>query len=146
MTLDDQMSGFIGRRIQAFRERRGWSLEQLAAASGTSKSYLSQLEKGRHSVTKAKLCAIAAALGVSEDDLDGRAERDDGFLEALQAVAQQRGVDLRRLDVARLRASLQWRSGELHTREEWRRIYAEVLPAILEHLQTEAAIRVETEE
>ncbi len=136
MTLDREMSAFIGERIRACRERRGWSLDQLAAASGTSKSYLSGLENGRHSVTKAKLRAIADALGVGEDDLDGRAERDEGFIEALQEVARQRGVDLAGLDVGRLRAVVQWRAAELRSRDEWRRIYRDVLPAVLDHLRS----------
>lgn len=135
MTLDDEMSAYIGSRINHFREERGWSLESLANASGTTKSYLSGLEKGLHSVTKAKLQMIAEALGVEESDLDGRSDRERGFDRAIARLVQAGDLQMDRLDLYELRQSVQWRVGAFKDEAEWEELYLEVLPEVLEHIE-----------
>lgn len=55
--------------VKAWREHRQLTQEALAAAAGISKAYLSQIETGkRHGAVKT-LRALAAALGVTLDDL-----------------------------------------------------------------------------
>ena len=45
------LNRFVGRVIYRLRTRRGWSLQDLAAASSLGKSYLCELEAGEHSPT-----------------------------------------------------------------------------------------------
>ncbi|HXG62004.1 MAG TPA: XRE family transcriptional regulator [Planctomycetota bacterium] len=52
-------------QVRKLRAARGWSLEQLAAASGVSRSMLSQIERGRVNPTVAVAQRIAAAFEVS---------------------------------------------------------------------------------
>lgn len=59
----------LGPRMKALRRERGWSLEQLAASSGVSRSMLSEIERGRANPTLAVACRIAAAFGMSLGEL-----------------------------------------------------------------------------
>ena len=51
------------------RERRGWSLQQLAERAGLSKPYLAQLERGEANPTETTLQKIAAAYELRLVDL-----------------------------------------------------------------------------
>jgi transcriptional regulator with XRE-family HTH domain len=62
-------SSELGDRVRLLRGQRGWSLEELAAASGVSRSMLSQVERNETNPTVVVALAIAKALGVSLDDL-----------------------------------------------------------------------------
>jgi transcriptional regulator with XRE-family HTH domain len=67
--------GSIGARIKRYREERGMSASELAAAAKISKSYLSELENpkdGTKQPSADKLYAIAKALGVAMSDLLGK--------------------------------------------------------------------------
>src|SRR5260370_29264621 len=55
--------------IRVWREHREVTLDQLGAAVGLSKGYLSDLERGNRGGPVETLQAIARALGVSLDDL-----------------------------------------------------------------------------
>jgi transcriptional regulator with XRE-family HTH domain len=63
------LSSELGDRVRLLRGQRGWSLEELAAASGVSRSMLSQVERNETNPTVVVALAIAKALGVSLDDL-----------------------------------------------------------------------------
>ena len=54
------------------------TLGGLAARVGVTKGYLSQVESGRKSGTLDLFCRLAAALGVTLDDLTGWRDADDG--------------------------------------------------------------------
>jgi transcriptional regulator with XRE-family HTH domain len=56
-------------RLRQLRKQRGWTLEQLAAASGVSRSMLSQIERGRANPTLAVAFRIARAFDRSLADL-----------------------------------------------------------------------------
>ena len=60
----DPISGQISQRVKLLRQQRGWSLEQLAAVSGVSKSMLSQIERNQANPTLAVTCKIAQAFGM----------------------------------------------------------------------------------
>lgn len=61
----DATTDTIGARISNLRKQRGLSLEDLANLSGSSKSYIWEIEhKGDASMSVAKLAAIAEALKV----------------------------------------------------------------------------------
>lgn len=55
--------------IKAWRDYRRMTQEALAAQAGISKAYLCQLETGRREGAVKTLQAVAAALGVTLDDL-----------------------------------------------------------------------------
>jgi transcriptional regulator with XRE-family HTH domain len=62
---DDPISGQISLRVKHLRQQRSWSLEQLATASGVSRSMLSQIERNQANPTLAVTCKIAQAFGMS---------------------------------------------------------------------------------
>src|ERR1051326_6673812 len=55
----------VGRRLRDERRRRGFTLEELAAASGVSRSMVSDVERGNRGPTVLVLDRIATALGPS---------------------------------------------------------------------------------
>lgn len=55
----------FGTRLRELRRERGESLATLAAATGLTKGFLSQLEHGRSRTSVASLTRICAALGVA---------------------------------------------------------------------------------
>lgn len=65
--------GALPNRIREFRKRKGWTLDELADKVGLSKSALSRIEIGPElggtELKAGHLPRIAAALGVSEDQL-----------------------------------------------------------------------------
>jgi len=60
-------------RIREFRSVRGWSLQQLADASGTSKSQIDKLEKGERRLTVDWMVRLAKPLACDPRDLMGDA-------------------------------------------------------------------------
>ena len=63
----------LGRRLLALRKDRRLTLDRLAAASGVSKSMLSQIERGRVNPTVATLWNLTQALGIDIGELLGAA-------------------------------------------------------------------------
>lgn len=59
----------LGRRVKKLRGDRGWSLEELASASGVSRSMLSEIERERANPTLSVTYRIARAFGLSLQDL-----------------------------------------------------------------------------
>src|SRR5436309_12102753 len=59
----------LGRRVKKLRAERGWSLEELAAASGVSRSMLSEIERERANPTLSVTYRIASAFGLTMHDL-----------------------------------------------------------------------------
>ncbi len=59
----------VCRRVRELRTERGWSLEDLAARCGVSRSMLSQIERGRANPTLAVALRIAHAFELSLGDL-----------------------------------------------------------------------------
>lgn len=59
----------LGARVKQLRAQRGWSLEQLATASGVSRSMLSQIEREQANPTLAVTLRIAQAFGMNLGDL-----------------------------------------------------------------------------
>lgn len=67
----------IGPRLKQLRKDRGWTLDELAAASGVSRSMLSQIERGQANPTLAIVWHLSQALGVELSEFVGsqRVER-----------------------------------------------------------------------
>lgn len=56
-------------RVRELRKKRGWTLEELATASGVSRSMLSEIERERANPTLVVAFRIAEAFGMSLGDL-----------------------------------------------------------------------------
>ena len=65
----DQISTEVCRKVRELRTARGWSLDSLSAASGVSKSMLSQIERNEANPTLAVTARIAQAFGLSLGEL-----------------------------------------------------------------------------
>lgn len=68
----------LGRAIRAARHDRGMTLAQVAARTGLSQPFLSQLELGRTRPSMRSLFRIATALGTTQQALLGRAAGPPG--------------------------------------------------------------------
>lgn len=66
---DTSTSQILGERVTELRHRHGLTLDQLAAASGVSRSMLSQIERGQANPTLAVTQRIAQAFGMSIGEL-----------------------------------------------------------------------------
>jgi transcriptional regulator with XRE-family HTH domain len=63
--------------VAAARATRGWTVSELARASGVSRAMLARIERGDVQPTAVLLGRVAAALGLSLSELVGRAESSD---------------------------------------------------------------------
>lgn len=67
----DELTRRLRERLKAERHQRGLSLETLAAASGVSRSMISNIERGTKAPTVLVLSRLATALGVTVSRLLG---------------------------------------------------------------------------
>jgi transcriptional regulator with XRE-family HTH domain len=63
--IQDDLGASLAAKIQQERERREWSLGDLAGRSGVSKAMLSKIERAEASPTAATLSRIATAFGLT---------------------------------------------------------------------------------
>jgi transcriptional regulator with XRE-family HTH domain len=80
----------VGEQLQAVRRHRGWSLRELAEASGLSLTTVHQIETGRTSPGLGTLQSLATALGVTVSALFDDHERTRPAVYA--AVGERPGV------------------------------------------------------
>lgn len=73
-TLEDETGARLAARIRLERERRGWSLANLAARSDVGKATISKIERGDTSPTAGVLVRLAAAFDLTLASLLVRAE------------------------------------------------------------------------
>ena len=77
---DASVASHVCQRVKTLRRERNWTLEQLSAASGVSRSMLSQIERGSANPTLAVAFRIAQAFELTLSDLvempDGRPRID----------------------------------------------------------------------
>lgn len=67
--IDNDPTQTIARRLKAERDKRQWTLDQLAQHTGVSKAMLSKLERGVASPTAVLLGRISGALGLTLSSL-----------------------------------------------------------------------------
>src|ERR1700754_5196322 len=84
-TLVEESGAQIARRLRLERDRRGWSLAELAERSGVSKAMISKIEREEVSPTAAILARLAVAFDLTLATLLLRAE---GGPRLARAVAQ----------------------------------------------------------
>jgi transcriptional regulator with XRE-family HTH domain len=65
----EDLTRHLGRRVRQLRAERGWSLEDLAQASGVSRSMLSEIEREQANPTLGVTLRIARAFGLDMGDL-----------------------------------------------------------------------------
>ena len=59
----------VGARLRAFREKKGWSQEQLGFESGLHRNYIGGIERGERNVGIVNVGKLSQALGVRPRDL-----------------------------------------------------------------------------
>ncbi len=67
MKINSYDVGFIGKRIQQMRKRKGYTQEEMAELISMSPQNLSQLERGLTGLSVSSLIAICKVLEVSAD-------------------------------------------------------------------------------
>jgi len=77
----------VGATLQALRQGRGMSLDELSRKAGVSKSMLSQIERNQTNPTVAVVWRLANALGVSIAELLEGRRRPEPLLSVLPAHA-----------------------------------------------------------
>lgn len=65
----DAIGSLLCRRVRELRKKRGWTLEEMSAACGVSRSMLSEIERQRANPTLAVAFRIAQAFAMSLGDL-----------------------------------------------------------------------------
>jgi transcriptional regulator with XRE-family HTH domain len=84
------LDALIARRIRREREARGWSIAELAAASGVSRAMISKVERAEASPTAALLGRLSGAFHLTVSTLLARAEADaDGAPRRIARAAAQ---------------------------------------------------------
>jgi len=67
--ISDGISDSLCRRVRELRKKKGWTLEELSAACGVSRSMLSEIERGNANPTLAVACRIAQAFDLALGEL-----------------------------------------------------------------------------
>lgn len=75
----------LGRRVKKLRGDRGWSLEELASASGVSRSMLSEIEREKANPTLTVTFRIARAFGLTLQELIESAEASASKIQVIRA-------------------------------------------------------------
>ena len=75
----------LGKRVKKLRGDRGWSLEELANASGVSRSMLSEIEREKANPTLTVTFRIARAFGLTLQELIESAEARASKIQVIRA-------------------------------------------------------------
>lgn len=75
----------LGKRVKKLRGDRGWSLEELATASGVSRSMLSEIEREKANPTLTVTFRIARAFGLTLQELIESAEASASKIQVIRA-------------------------------------------------------------
>ncbi|WP_416414821.1 helix-turn-helix domain-containing protein [Pantoea sp. App145] len=77
---EDDVNQRIGQKIKAEREKRAWSLTDLAENSGVSRAMIHKIERGESSPTATLLARLAGAFDMSMSQLIALSEVQTGTL------------------------------------------------------------------
>lgn len=93
-------------RIKRLREEQGWTQAELAKRSGLTQPTIARLETGARGTTEQKLQAVAAALGVSREDLDVPvSRRRSGTRVEKPSDSNEQAAQLAKVEARRARAA-----------------------------------------
>ncbi len=81
----DAINENLGRRVKKLRGDKGWSLEELANASGVSRSMLSEIEREKANPTLTVTFRIARAFGLTLQELIESAEASASKIQVIRA-------------------------------------------------------------
>jgi transcriptional regulator with XRE-family HTH domain len=120
MMADTTVSKSLGSRIREMREKKGWSLTELAQRASISRSYLHQIERGESAPTEEKIRQLATALGALPSELLGEEPPTVNIPESLSQFAAQAGLESAEV---RMLAQIEYRGKKPQAVDEWRAIY-----------------------
>ena len=69
MISDHQILNVFGENVRMFRQRLGFSQEELATRAGLHRTYIGMIERAEKNITLVNIEKIANALGVRISDL-----------------------------------------------------------------------------
>ncbi|HEY1048961.1 MAG TPA: XRE family transcriptional regulator [Prosthecobacter sp.] len=84
-TSPEAINENLGKRVKKLRADRGWSLEELATASGVSRSMLSEIEREKANPTLTVTFRIARAFGLTLQELIEAAEASASKIQVIRA-------------------------------------------------------------
>ena len=67
--MNKQILKRFGKRVQVYREKRGWTQEELGKKSGLHRTYIGSIERGERNVSLVNVEKIASALNVQIEAL-----------------------------------------------------------------------------
>lgn len=79
-TKEDDLNARIGKKVKAEREKRSWSLTELAEQSGVSRAMIHKIERGESSPTATLLARLAGSFDMSMSQLIALSEVQTGTL------------------------------------------------------------------
>ncbi|HAH08434.1 MAG TPA: hypothetical protein DCM05_18220 [Elusimicrobia bacterium] len=94
---------FIGKRIREERQAQDRTLEDVASAAGTDRSFLQQIETNKRKPSIIKVYHIATALGLTLDQLfkgcrkPAMADPDEVFARKVSSLVREAGPEKRDL-------------------------------------------------
>ena len=103
---------FVGPRVRALREARGWKLEACATRLGISVSYLSQIEANQRPVSSRVLIALVETFDVAAEALD--ADNDQRLLADLREAVAEASAGAPPIPLSELRQVAQQSPGFAH--------------------------------
>lgn len=83
-TSPEAINENLGKRVKKLRGDRGWSLEELATASGVSRSMLSEIEREKANPTLTVTFRIARAFGLTLQELIESAEASGSKIQVIR--------------------------------------------------------------
>jgi transcriptional regulator with XRE-family HTH domain len=91
--MSTDVTALLAGRIRREREARGWSIAELAAASGVSRAMISKVERAEASPTAALLGRLSGAFHLTVSALLARAEADAGASRIARPGTQPLWID-----------------------------------------------------
>jgi len=73
----------IGQRIRFFREKKGWSQEELAFSCALHRTYIGAVERGERNISILSLQKIALAMGLQIRDFFSNPDEDNKIAKAI---------------------------------------------------------------
>ena len=68
-SLENEIKMFVGEKVFQYRDKKGWSQEELGHQSGLHRNYVGGIERGERNVGVVNIAKLARALGVRPRDL-----------------------------------------------------------------------------
>ncbi len=102
----------LGARLKALREEKSLSLRELSRRAGVAASFLSSMEKGRHSISVAILKSILDVLGLTLGEFFGRSQAPTSKVvyrpsDLVEISGQRRGLSFKEVGAGRPERLLQ---------------------------------------